>query len=34
MSAEIRSKLAKPARFPELVSDPREDVDRNAARVL
>jgi hypothetical protein len=34
MSADIRSKLAKPARFPGLVSDPGEDVDRNAARVL
>jgi hypothetical protein len=34
MSAEIRSKLAKPARFPGLVSGPREDADRNAARVL
>ena len=34
MSADIRSKLAKSTRFPGLVSDPREDVDRNAARVL
>ena len=34
MSADIRSKLARPARFPGLVSDPGEDVDRNAARVL
>ena len=34
MSADIRSKLARPARFPGLVSDPGEDVDRNPARVL
>jgi hypothetical protein len=34
MSADIRSKLAKPTHFPGLVSDLGEDVDRNAARVL
>jgi hypothetical protein len=34
MSAEIRSKLAKPPRFPGLVSGAREDLDRNPARVL
>ena len=33
MSADIRSKLAKPTRFPGLASDPKQDVDRNAARV-
>ena len=34
MSADIRSKLSKPTRFPGLASDPKQDVDRNAARVL
>jgi len=34
MSSDIRSKLARPTRFPGLASDPREDADRNAARVL
>ena len=34
MSADIRSKLAKPARFPGLMSGAREDADRTSARVL
>ncbi len=34
MSAEIRWQLARPTRFPGLVSGPGEDVDRNPARVL
>ena len=34
MSAEIRWKLAKPARFPGLMSGAREDADRTSARVL
>ncbi len=34
MSAEIRWTLARPTRFPGLVSGPGEDVDRNPARGL
>ena len=34
MSAEIRWKLAKPTRLSGLASGPRDDVDRNPARVL
>ena len=34
MSAEIRWKLAKPARFPGLMSGAREDADRTSARVM
>lgn len=34
MSADIRSKLAKPTRFPGLVSERGENTDRTSARVL